>query len=146
MKVVAYNAEFYEKEYLARANQKKHDITLISNQLGPDTAIYAEGKEAVIILAGYQPSHEVMTQLNNMGIKYLATRAETPDHVLSLQKPMYNLKLAKISATDRNDPNRLQSVANEIIDLLDRWQGKKCVGKACICARKCRSIKESVSV
>jgi D-lactate dehydrogenase len=49
MKAVAYSIKTFEKEYLAKANQKKHDITLISNPLGPDTVIYAEGKDAVIV-------------------------------------------------------------------------------------------------
>jgi D-lactate dehydrogenase len=49
MKVVAYSVELFEKEFLAKANQKKHDITLISNPLSPETALYAEGKDAVVV-------------------------------------------------------------------------------------------------
>ena len=49
MRVVAYSIKSFEKEPLAIANHKKHDITLISNSLSPKTASYAEGKEAVIV-------------------------------------------------------------------------------------------------
>jgi len=49
MKVVAYSIMPCEKEFLAKANQKKHDITLISNPLSLDTACYAEGKDAVLV-------------------------------------------------------------------------------------------------
>ena len=44
MKAVAYSIKPFEKEFLAKANQKKHDITLISNPLGIETVIYAKGK------------------------------------------------------------------------------------------------------
>ncbi len=50
MKVVAYSIKSFEKEFLAKANQKKHDITLISNPLSPETTRYAEGKDAVVVL------------------------------------------------------------------------------------------------
>ena len=49
MKVVAFSVKEFEKEFVARANQKQHDITLISNSLSLDTAIYAQGKEAVLV-------------------------------------------------------------------------------------------------
>jgi hypothetical protein len=40
MKVVAYSVKPFEKEFLAKANQKKHDITLIFNSLSLETAVY----------------------------------------------------------------------------------------------------------
>jgi len=41
MKVAAYSIKPFEKELLSKANQKKHDITLISNQLSIETTILA---------------------------------------------------------------------------------------------------------
>jgi hypothetical protein len=49
MKVVAYSVREFEKEFVARANHKQHDITLISNTLNLETALYAQGKEAVVV-------------------------------------------------------------------------------------------------
>jgi D-lactate dehydrogenase len=46
MKAVAYSVKAFEKEFLAKANQKKHDITLISNVLSMDTITYAREKDA----------------------------------------------------------------------------------------------------
>jgi D-lactate dehydrogenase len=49
MKVIAYSVKTFEKEVLAKANDKKHDITLISNALTIQTADYAKGKKAVLV-------------------------------------------------------------------------------------------------
>ena len=49
MKAVVYSIKSFEKEYLAKANQKKHDITLIANPLSVDTVSFARGKDAVIV-------------------------------------------------------------------------------------------------
>lgn len=81
MKAVAYSIKPFEKEYLARANRKKHDITLISNPLGPDTAIYAQGKDAVIVFTNDDVSAPVIRQLAGMGIRFIATRSAGTDHI-----------------------------------------------------------------
>ena len=74
MKVVAYSIKPFEKEFLARANQKKHDITLISNALSLDTASFAEGKDAVVVFTNDDVSRDVVNKLADLGIKYIATR------------------------------------------------------------------------
>ena len=75
MKVVAYSIKEFEKEFLARANKKQHDITLISNPLSLDTVMYAEGKEAVIVFTNDDVSEVVINKLADLGIKYIATRS-----------------------------------------------------------------------
>ena len=81
MKAVAYSIKPFEKEFLAKANQKKHDITLISNALSPDTAVYAEGKEAVIVFTNDDVSAFVIEKLAGLGVKYIATRSVGTDHI-----------------------------------------------------------------
>ena len=51
MKVVVYSIQTYEKELLALANGKMHDLTLISNGLNEETKVYATGKDVVVISA-----------------------------------------------------------------------------------------------
>ena len=75
MKAVAYGVMAFEKEYFAKANKKKHDITLIANPLGMDTVHYAEGKEAIIMPLGAVMPDEVTNALFGMGIKYIIRRA-----------------------------------------------------------------------
>jgi D-lactate dehydrogenase len=74
MKVVAYDIQSCEKEFLAIANQKKHDITLIGNPLTQETLFYAAGKEAVIIHDDMDISAELVTELSVMGIHHVVVR------------------------------------------------------------------------
>ncbi|KAA5538953.1 2-hydroxyacid dehydrogenase [Adhaeribacter rhizoryzae] len=80
MKVVAYSIKPFEKEFLAKANKKKHEITLIANPLGLETIAYAEGKDAVVVFANDDVSAPVVNKLADMGIKYIATRSAGTDH------------------------------------------------------------------
>ena len=96
MKAVAYSIKPFEKEFLAKANQKKHDITLISNPLNLDTAIYAEGKDAVIVFTNDDVSSKVIDKLAAFGIKYIVTRSVGTDHIDKKTAKSYNIKLANV--------------------------------------------------
>jgi hypothetical protein len=165
MKVVAYSVKTYEKELLAKANQKKHDITLISNKLSPETALYAEGKDAVLVFTNDEVSARVIEQLAGMGIKYIATRSAGTDHIDKPAAAAYGIKLANVPAcspqailalnsqikkTDAEDTSgeaystgkALHQIADQTIKNLDLWQQDKCVGKACVCAKNCRAFEK----
>ncbi|MCJ8208956.1 2-hydroxyacid dehydrogenase [Mucilaginibacter sp. RS28] len=98
MKVVAYSIKPFEKEFLAKANQKKHDITLISNPLGPDTAIFAQGKDAVVVFTNDDVSAPVVEKLADLGIKYIATRSAGTDHIDKDAAGKRGIKLANVPA------------------------------------------------
>jgi hypothetical protein len=168
MKVVAYSVKTFEKEFLARANQKKHDITLISNSLSPETALYAEGKDAIVVFINDDVSAGVIAQLAGMGIKYIATRSADTDHIDKPAAASHGIKLANVPVhspvalakhtailphntqivetgeLNACDPaysagEALQQIADQTIKNLDLWQQDKCVGKACVCAKNCRA-------
>lgn len=96
MKTVIYSIKPFEKEFLAKANQKKHDITLISNQLNIKTAIYAEGKDAVVVFTNDDVSAPVINQLADFGIKYIATRSVGVDHIDQQAASDRGIKLANV--------------------------------------------------
>lgn len=96
MKAVAYSIKPFEKEYLAKANRKKHDITLISNPLGPDTAIYAQGKDAVIVFTNDNVSAPVIAQLAAQGIRYIVTRSAGTDHIDRQAAAAAGIKIANV--------------------------------------------------
>ena len=98
MRVVAYSTKNFEKEFLAKANQKKHDITLISNPLSLETAVYAEGKDAVIVFTNDDLSAPVINKLADMGIKYISTRSVGTDHIDAEAAALRNVKIANIPA------------------------------------------------
>jgi D-lactate dehydrogenase len=96
MKVVAYSIKPFEKEFLSKANQKKHDITLISNPLSAETTSYAEGKDAVIVFTNDDVSAGVIKQLAALGIKYIATRSAGTDHIDRKAAGLYGIKIAHV--------------------------------------------------
>jgi phosphoglycerate dehydrogenase-like enzyme len=143
MKVVAYSIKSFEKEFLAKANQKKHDITLISNSLSLETAIYAEGKDAVIVFTNDDVSELVINKLAELGIKYIATRSAETDHIDKTAALNKGIKLAHVLISSYPEfltDEVLQQIADQTIQNLDNWQQSKCVGKACVCAKSCRAM------
>jgi D-lactate dehydrogenase len=98
MKAVAYSIKSFEKEYLAKANRKKHDITLISNPLAPTTTIFAEGKDAVIVFTNDEVSAEVIEKLSALGVKYIVTRSADTGHIDKNAAATYGVKIANVSS------------------------------------------------
>lgn len=96
MKVVAYSIKPFEKEFLAKANQKKHDITLISNPLSLDTAEYAKGKDAVVVFTNDDVSAKVIEKLAALGIKFITTRSVGTDHIDKDAAAKYGIKLSNV--------------------------------------------------
>jgi D-lactate dehydrogenase len=98
MKVIAYNIQSCERGYLATANQKKHDITLIGNQLTKETLFYATGKEAIIIQDDMEISAELVTKLALMGINHVIVRE---------------------TCNNESELNKIQNMATKVIRRLD---------------------------
>jgi D-lactate dehydrogenase len=96
MKAVAYSIKPFEKEFLAKANQKKHDITLISNALSLDTVNFAEGKDAVIVFTNDDVSAAVVEKLAALGVKYIATRSTGTDQIDKAAASRFGIKIANI--------------------------------------------------
>ncbi|MGI4805447.1 MAG: 2-hydroxyacid dehydrogenase [Janthinobacterium lividum] len=96
MKAVAYSIRSFEKEPLALANQKKHDITLISNPLNLQTAIYADGKDAVLVFTNDDASEPVLKKLADFGIKFLLTRSTGTDQIDLNAAARFGIKVANI--------------------------------------------------
>jgi D-lactate dehydrogenase len=96
MKAVVYSSHTFEKELLAKANQKKHDITLISNPLSLETAFFAEGKDAVIVFTTDDVSAPVIAKLKSQGVRYIATRSFETDHIDREAAALAGMKVANI--------------------------------------------------
>lgn len=149
MRAVAYSIRSFEKEPLARANQKKHDITLISNPLGLETALYAEGKEAVIISNNDTVSEPVINRLADLGVKFITIRSSVISNIDRLAAEKRNIKLANVPPQFNPAETEemalvlsLQEIASSTIHNLDRWQDDKCLGGVCTCGRACGGVEE----
>lgn len=146
MKVVAYSIKIFEKEPLAIANHKKHEITLISNVLSADTVSYATGKEAVIVFEDDDVSAGVINKLADMGVKYIATRSTSSDHIDRDAATARSIRVASvpsIALSGLTDTELPMALAEETILNLDKWQQKRCLGLACVCSRSCDQINHS---
>lgn len=140
MRVVAYSIKSTEKEPLAIANHKKHEITLISNSLSVETVFYAEGKDAVVVFTDDDVSADVIHKLADLGIKYIATRSIDSSHIDQQEAYKQNIKIASVPSSALTDipENELPMVlASQTINNLDKWESRKCLGDACGCSRSC---------
>jgi D-lactate dehydrogenase len=123
MKAVAYSTKFLEKVFLAKANTKKHDITLISNSLSLETALYAEGKEAVLIYTQDDASAPVLDKLYQLGVKYLATRSVGCDHIDLARARALGIRVARVPGYPAFLTNMaMKKIAETTIYNLDCWK------------------------
>lgn len=146
MKVVAYSIKLNEKEPLAIANHKKHEITLISNALCADTVIYATGKEAVIVFEDDDVSADVIHKLADLGVKYIATRSISSahiDHEAATARAIRIANVPSIALSGLTEGELPMALAEETILNLDKWQQNRCLGLACVCSRSCDQVKHS---
>lgn len=146
MKVVAYSIKSFEKEPLAIANHKKHEITLISNALNEDTVIYATGKQAVIVFEDDNVSETVIHKLADLGVKYLATRSTSVAQIDQRAAATYNIKIANVplgALIGVKHWNMAMKLAEETILNLDKWEDKTCLGMACACAKSCQKTPQN---
>jgi len=96
MKVIAYSIKTCEKELLAKANRKKHDITLISDKLSIENISYAKGKDAVLVFSSDDLPAPLLNDLKKSGVKYVVTRSTGTDHIDLAEAKRIGLKVANI--------------------------------------------------
>lgn len=76
-----YNIHGFDKPFLEKAAQNKHDIVFTEKQLNIDTAILAKGFEAIAIFTSDNASAEVLEKLFDMGVRFIALRSAGYDHI-----------------------------------------------------------------
>lgn len=135
MRVVAYNIIEFEKELLAKANAKVHDLTLISNGLNLHTIHYAEGKEVVIVSERDLLDRSLLDALWKIGVKKIITRSTTLDHIDIPYASVLKLHVANTPSQDKSPEN----IAMQTIVNLNNWDKKTCLGDACYCSFNCDS-------
>lgn len=111
MKTIAYSVKSFEKEPLAIANHKKHDITLISNSLNTETVHFSEGKEAVVVFTCDDLSAPIIEKLAAFGVKYIATRSTGTDHIDCEAAAKHSIKVANVPSYSP------QAIAEEAVAL-----------------------------
>jgi len=136
MKAVAYNIKDYEKESLAIANGKVHDLTLISNPLNLSTIHYAHGKEVVIVSEDDFLGGKLLEELQRAGVQKIVTRSITTDHIDLHRAYDLGIQIANTPYEDRTP----KGIAEQTIRNLNLWGNGKCVGQACCCVKECNVV------
>jgi len=119
MKVVAYNIKEFEKEVLAIANAKVHDLTLISNPLNFSTMHYANGKHAVIISEDDRLDGDVLQALKAHGVTKIVTRSPKTSHIDLHEAELLGMQIANTPCTECGP----REVAEQAIRNLNLWKG-----------------------
>ncbi|WP_129715888.1 hypothetical protein [Pedobacter sp. SYP-B3415] len=134
MKVISYQVTAEDKELLVQANQKKHDVTFITNNLSEQTLAFAQGKD-VLVLLNNEPLNEALLEgLRLNGLKYLASATQQVGNIDLAAAGRLGFKIANVPMADTLDKSaRMLGVVKN----LDQWAAGKCVGKACCCANNC---------
>lgn len=82
MKTAVYSARRYDKTMLAQANEGAgHELRFLEDRLSRETAILAEGCEAVCVFVNDTVDAEVLGILAGQGVRLVATRSTGYNHV-----------------------------------------------------------------
>ena len=113
MKTAVYSARRYDKTMLAQANEGAgHELRFLEDRLSRETAILAEGCEAVCVFVNDTVDAEVLGILAGQGTRLVATRSTGYNHVDAAAAR--RLGIAVVRVTDYS-PN---SVAEFAVGLL----------------------------
>jgi D-lactate dehydrogenase len=81
MKAIVYSTRRNEREFLIRANDGKHELTLEVGPLNVQTAVLAADHQAVIVFTNDEVSCSVISKLAELGVMYIMTRSAGTDHI-----------------------------------------------------------------
>ncbi len=96
MKVAIYSTHKFEKDYLDKAFNEKHEVKYISSSLSIETATFALGYDAVSIFVSDDASAQVLQILSKAGVKFLALRSAGYNHVDLAEAKRLNVKVARV--------------------------------------------------
>ncbi len=96
MKTAVFSTHRFEKDYLLQANLQKHELKLLEVQLNNATVALAEGCKAASIFVNDDASADVLHELKNQGVEFLALRSAGYNHVdLAVAKKL-NIRVARV--------------------------------------------------
>lgn len=75
MKVAIFSTHQFERSYLEKSNNQKHELKFLKEALSLDTVKLAEGCQAVSIFTNDDGSAPILEKLSAMGVKHIAIRA-----------------------------------------------------------------------
>lgn len=95
MKIAFFGTKEYDKKYFNEFN-KEHEIKYFRPKLSDETAIMANGYDAVCAFVNDDLSREVIEILNNCGVKYILLRCAGYNNVDLEAAKGYGIKVARV--------------------------------------------------
>lgn len=102
MKAIVYSTRPFEINLLNEANKNQHQLTLVSNQLSENTVELAAGNTAIVVFTNDEVTENVVKKLEQLGVKYIATRSVGTDHINKNATEAANIKIANVPSYSPN--------------------------------------------
>lgn len=102
MKAIVYSTRSFEINLLNEANNNQHQLTLLSDQLSENTVELAAGNAAIVVFTNDEVSENIVKKLEQLGVKYIATRSVGTDHINKLATQAANIKIANVPSYSPN--------------------------------------------
>lgn len=98
MRVAVFSTRPYDRQYLDRAAEQRHELAFLEPRLAKETAILAQGFDAVCAFVNDDLSAGVLKQLHKIGIKFLALRSAGFNHVDVAEAKRLGFQVAHVPA------------------------------------------------
>lgn len=98
MKTLVYSIHGFDKPFLEKLGQYKHELVFTEEPLNENTAHLANGFEAVALFTSDKASSKAIEQLHSFGVKFIALRSVGYDHVDLAKAKQLNIKVANVPA------------------------------------------------
>lgn len=118
MKAIVFNVKEEEKQILSLANGKKHDITMISNEINLKTVVYACGKQVVVLSSFDILDYHLIKELKMLGVSRVISRSSALTHVDLKAAAELGMEVVQLSC----ESGSIQEIANQMIGYMDFWE------------------------
>lgn len=98
MKTLVYSIHHFEKPFLEKANNGKHELLFTEQPLSENTSELAMGCEAVALFTSDNASEKVLDKLYDYGVKFIALRSVGYDHVDLAKAKLLGINVANVPA------------------------------------------------
>jgi D-lactate dehydrogenase len=98
MKIVVYDTHDFEQPYLEKANNSLFEVTYLPYRLTKETVSLCKGADGIAIFGNDDASTEVINQLHQNGIRFIALRSAGYNHVDVKTAKELGIKVANVPA------------------------------------------------
>lgn len=98
MKVLVYSTHGFEKDFLIKANQSKHQLVFCKEKLSENTVDLSKDFDAIALFSSDNANAKIIQELKTNGVKYISLRSVGYDHVDINIVQQNSLKVANVPA------------------------------------------------